>query len=167
MNCVSAFRLTDSASSYPRAMPRGYERGQTAVHLMNYHFAWCPKYRRKILVGKIAERLDTLIHEKATQLGCEILNLSIAADHAQFFIQAYPLLSPNRIVAQIKGYSSMVLMQEFPELLRMQTRSYFVLTASINPHDRGALTGTPEQFHVSGSTRFNKSPTTTESESRK
>jgi len=137
MNCVSAFKLTDSASLYIRCtsivtMPRGYQRGQTAVHLMNYHFAWCPKYRRKILVGKLAERLDTLIREKASQLGCKILNLSIAPDHVHMFVQAYPLLSPNRIIAQIKGYSSRLLRKEFPELLKMPTlwtRSYFVSTA--------------------------------------
>ena len=48
------------------------------------------------------------------------------------FIQAYPLLSPNRIIAQIKGFSSRKLRKEFPELLKMQTlwtRSYFVSTA--------------------------------------
>ncbi len=106
--------------------------GQTAVHLMNYHFAWCPKYRRKVLVGKIAQRLETLIREKTAQLNCEVLNLSIAADHVHLFIQAYPLLSPNRIIAQIKGYTSRVLRREFPELLKIPTlwtRSYFVSTA--------------------------------------
>jgi putative transposase len=113
-------------------MPRGYERAQTAVHLMNYHFAWCPKYQRKIFTGKIAQRLEMLIREKAAQLGCEILNLSIASDHVHMFIQAYPLLSPNRIIAQIKGYTSRLLRREFPELLKMPTlwtRSYFVSTA--------------------------------------
>jgi putative transposase len=42
------------------------------------------------------------------------------------------LLSPDRIVAQIKGYSLRVLGEEFPDLLKMPTlwtRSYFISTA--------------------------------------
>lgn len=85
-----------------------------------------------ILTGKIAVRLEALIREKAAELSCKILNLSIAADHVHMFIQGYPLLSPNRIIAEIKGYSSRMLRKEFPELLKMPTlwtRSYFVSTA--------------------------------------
>lgn len=76
--------------------------------------------------------MDALIREKASHLECKILNLSIAPDHVHLFVQAYPLLSPNRIIAQVKGYTSRMLRKEFPELLKMPTlwtRSYFVSTA--------------------------------------
>jgi REP element-mobilizing transposase RayT len=33
------------------AMPRGYEKGEAAVHLMNYHFTCSAKDRRRILVA--------------------------------------------------------------------------------------------------------------------
>ena len=53
-------------------------------------------------------------------------------DHVHIFIQANPLLAPNTIVGMLKGYSSKVLRQEFPELRsRLPTlwsRSYFVST---------------------------------------
>ena len=76
--------------------------------------------------------MEALIRQKAAQLECKILNLWIAPDHVHLFVQAYPLLSPNRIIAQIKGYTSRTLRKEFPELLKMPTlwtRSYFVSTA--------------------------------------
>lgn len=76
--------------------------------------------------------MEALVQEKAAQLNCKILNLSIAPDHVHMFIQAYPLLSPNRIIAQIKGFSSRMLRKEFPDLLKLPTlwtRSYFVSTA--------------------------------------
>jgi len=113
-------------------MPRGYQKTATTVHLMNYHFAWCPKYRRKLLTGKLAERLEQLIHEKARQLGCGVIQLRIMPDHVHLFVEGNPKLSPNRIIGEIKGYTSRVLRQEFLELLRMPTlwtRSYFVSTA--------------------------------------
>jgi putative transposase len=42
-------------------MPRGYSSSETSVHQMAYHFVWCPKYRRKVLEDKIAERLRQLL----------------------------------------------------------------------------------------------------------
>jgi putative transposase len=53
-------------------------------------------------------------------------------DHVHIFIEAPPILSPNHIVAALKGYSSRSLRCEFPELRsRLPTlwsRSYFVST---------------------------------------
>ncbi len=137
MNCVPTFRWVDSAILYTvfsstKHMPHGYQNTETTVRFMNYHFVWCPKYRRKVLINRVAQRLEDLIHEKAAQLGCRIVKLSIAPDHVHLFIQGTPLLSPNRIIGEIKGYSSRLLRKEFPELLKMPTlwtRSYFVSTA--------------------------------------
>ena len=44
-------------------MPKGYNASETSVHFMGYHFVWCPKYRRKVLVGKVEQRLKELIKE--------------------------------------------------------------------------------------------------------
>lgn len=113
-------------------MPKGYITSQTCVHFMNYHFAWCPKYRRPVLLGRIKERLEELIKEKAEKLGCKIITLSIGEDHVHLFIQANPKLSPNTIIGQVKGYTSRLLREEFPELRSrlptLWTRSYFVST---------------------------------------
>jgi putative transposase len=113
-------------------MPKGYLRSETSIHQMTYHFVWCPKYRRKVLESRIADRLCSLLKAKAGELGCNVLSLEIMPDHVHLFIQAQPTISPNRIVAALKGYSSRVLRSEFPELRsRLPTlwsRSYFVST---------------------------------------
>jgi putative transposase len=113
-------------------MPRGYLSSQTTVHFMNYHFVWCPKYRRKVIIARIEKRLKELIKEKARELGCEIIELETMPDHIHLFIQAPPTIAPNRIIAGIKGYTSKILRQEFPELKSrlptLWTRSYFVST---------------------------------------
>ena len=114
-------------------MVHGYNRSITSVHKMNYHFVWCPKYRRKVLNGDIKKRLIWLIREKAKELGCEVIELVVNPDHVHLFIQGNPTLSANRIVGEIKGYSSRILRKEFPELRSrlptLWTRSYFVSTA--------------------------------------
>lgn len=113
-------------------MPKGYISSQTSVHFMGYHFVWCPKYRRKVLVGQVETRLDRLIRQKAEQLQCKIIALEIQPDHVHLFIQGNPKISPNSLIGQIKGYTSRMLREEFKELKTklptLWTRSYFVST---------------------------------------
>lgn len=114
-------------------MPKGYLSSQTSIYFLNYHFVWCPKYRRKVLVGAIVKRLDELIRLKCQELKCEVLALSIQSDHVHLFVKASsPQLAPNRIIGAVKGYTSRLMRQEFPELRSklptLWTRSYFVST---------------------------------------
>lgn len=113
-------------------MPKGYISSNTSVHFINYHFVWCPKYRRKVLRGKIKIRLEELIKEKISEMNCKIISLSISEDHVHLFVQANPTLSPNKVIGQVKGYTSRILRQEFKELRSriptLWTRSYFSST---------------------------------------
>ena len=113
-------------------MAKGYDSSQTSVHFMGYHFVWCPKYRRKVLSAPIQTRLRQLVEEKAAQLGCKVIALEMMLDHVHLFIRAQPKLAPNHVIAQVKGFTSRVLRQEFPELRArlptLWTRSYFVST---------------------------------------
>ncbi|MDS0300269.1 IS200/IS605 family transposase [Halogeometricum sp. S1BR25-6] len=111
-------------------MPRGYSRERTSVHNLHYHFIWCPKYRKSVLEGEVADRLEELVSEKADELGLEILRLAIQPDHVHLFITGDPTLAPNKIMQQVKGYSSRHLRDEFDfGLPSMWTRSYFVSSA--------------------------------------
>ena len=114
-------------------MPRGYSHENTCIHLMNYHFVFCPKYRKRILTDKVKTRLEELIVEKTKELGCEIIELQVMPDHVHLFLAAIPILSPNKIIGQIKGYSSKKIREEFNAIKRslpsLWTRSYFVSTA--------------------------------------
>ncbi|MCJ7470320.1 IS200/IS605 family transposase [Candidatus Bathyarchaeota archaeon] len=113
-------------------MPKGYLSSQTSIYFLNYHFVWCPKYRRKVLVGAIPKRLEELIRMKCQQLDCEVLALTIQPDHLHLFVKASPKIAPNRIVGEVKGYTSRMMRQEFPQLRSklptLWTRSYFVST---------------------------------------
>ena len=104
----------------------------TSVFLSNYHVIFCPKRRRKVLVGPVRERLIALIHETATAIDCTVLAPEVMPDHVHLFLSCPPNIAPDQIMFRIKGYSSRVLRQEFPHLLKMPsmwTRSYFVSTA--------------------------------------
>jgi putative transposase len=111
---------------------QGYRHKTTSVSLINYHFVWCPKYRRQILKGAIKRRLEMLISEVTAALDCEILALEVMDDHVHLFLRCPPTLAPCQMVFRVKGRSSRRLRQEFPSLRRLLTlwtRSYFVGTA--------------------------------------
>jgi len=46
------------------------------------------------------------IEEKADELALDILRLAIQPDHVHLFIIGDPKLSPNKIIQQVKGYTS-------------------------------------------------------------
>jgi len=111
---------------------QAYRHKQTSVFLLNYHIIFCPKRRRKILVGAVKERLEQLLRETCAEIDCEILALEIMPDHLHLFVSTVPQMAPNQITARLKGKSSRILRQEFPFLLKMPslwTRSSFFSTA--------------------------------------
>lgn len=109
-----------------------YERTVGAVHSLGYHVVWCPKYRRNVLVGEVANRLRELIAEIAAERGWAVEALELMPDHVHLFVRCPPDTSPARIAHQFKGRTSRVLRQEFPALKsRLPTlwsKSYFVAT---------------------------------------
>lgn len=122
----------DSIVSFIHTVNMNYQHEQHTVHLIVYHIIWCPKWRRRILVGKIAERLEQIIHEVADENAWQVLSLSIQPDHVHLFLRANPYTLPTDIARLIKGRSSPVLREEFPYLMKMPslwTRSTFYSTA--------------------------------------
>ena len=109
-----------------------YRRNAGSSYSLKYHFVWCPKYRRKVLVGEIADELRSLLYQKALDLDVTIEALEIMPDHVQLFIQSDPTEAPQRLANQFKGYTSRLLRQKFPQLRSrlpsLWSRSYYVGT---------------------------------------
>lgn len=106
-----------------------WTHSNTTIFNIAYHIIWCPKYRRKILVNEVEDRLKTLLVEKAKEIGCEISIQEVMPDHVHIFIKTKPTLAPHYIVQQLKGYTSRILRKEFPKLKSriptLWTRSYY------------------------------------------
>ena len=111
-------------------MPERYRRNAGSVYNLHLHIVWCPKYRKCILVGPVAVRLEQLLREKATALGAEVEGLEVMPDHVHMFVSVPPTDAPQHFANQFKGYTSRVLRQEFPHLRRtlpcLWSRSYYV-----------------------------------------
>ena len=63
-----------------------YKRKNTSVSLINYHFVFCPKRRKRVLVNEVSRKLEEIIYQKAKKLECDVLALEIMPDHVHLFI---------------------------------------------------------------------------------
>ena len=52
-----------------------YKTNNNIVYSCKYHIVWCPKYRRKVLVGEVETRLKELVIEIANELRVEIIEM--------------------------------------------------------------------------------------------
>lgn len=109
-----------------------YQRDEHKVHLIVYHLIWCPRRRKAVLTGTIAERCKQVIEEKCSEKGWIILTLAIQPDHIHLFVRVWPSDSASEVLKEVKGVTSFHLRKEFPILLKlpsMWTRSFFASTA--------------------------------------
>lgn len=102
-----------------------------------FHVVWCPKYRRRVLGGRIEERLKDLIGEVVDEKGAWLVEMEVMPDHVHLLVEVDPQYGVHRLVKAIKGRTSRVLREEFPhlrsQLPTLWTNSYFVATVGGAP----------------------------------
>ena len=114
-------------------MMNEYKHTKTTVSLIHYHFVFCPRYRRKIFnIPGLEESFKKHTRKACEEYGIGILAMECQTDHVHLFVSVLPTLSIPETMRLIKGATSHVLREEFPQLRAMPslwTRSYFVSTA--------------------------------------
>ncbi len=102
-----------------------------------YHVVWCPKYRRKVIGGRMEVRLKEIISEVITEKGAWLVEMETMPDHVHLLVEVDPQFGVHKLVKAIKGRSSRVLREEFPwlksKLPSLWTNSYFVATVGGAP----------------------------------
>ena len=102
-----------------------------------YHVVWCPKYRRKVLVNGVDERLKSLVQEICGERDFDLIEMEVMPDHVHLLIEVDPQFGIHRAVKLIKGTTSRILRQEFPclrsRIPSLWTNSYFVSTVGGAP----------------------------------
>lgn len=128
-------QLICGSTVYSQRVREHWTNNGAKYHLL-VHVVWCPKYRRKVLTGEVAERLQQIMHEVADKNGWQINALEIVPDHVHVLVQHPPDHSAHFIANQFKGISSRVLRQEF-QILRSRlptlwSRSYFASSVGMD-----------------------------------
>ncbi|WP_059106224.1 IS200/IS605 family transposase [Shouchella shacheensis] len=110
-----------------------YRSTKTTVSFINYHFVFCPRYRRKLFQRQdVEEKFKSLVKDICSSLDIEVMAIECDKDHTHLFLNVLPNRSPADVMAKIKGITSRKLREEFSHLQHLPslwTRSYFVSTA--------------------------------------
>lgn len=115
----------------------GYKSNRYVLYACKYHVVFCPKYRRKMSVHGVDKRLKQILDQVAKELGCDVRELEIMPDHEHILCEVDPQFGVHKFVKRVKGLSSRLLRQEFPQLKSrlptLWTHSYFISTVGGAP----------------------------------
>jgi putative transposase len=98
------------------------------VSSLGLHLVWCPKYRRRILGGRVAPRFDELLEQIAVENTWQVVAKEVMPDHVHLFVRVRPTDAPAEVVGRFEGRTARVLRQKFPWLAETRvlwSRSYF------------------------------------------
>lgn len=122
----------------------------------NYHIVFVPKYRKKVLYGKIREFLARQFHELANQKGCKIIKGNMVQDHVHMLISIPPKYSVAEIIGYIKGKSAIAVARQFGGRQRnfngerLWARGYAVSTVGFDKEKVLAYVKNQEQLDSQG-----------------
>ena len=91
-------------------------KGSHTQYDIKYHIVWITKYRYKVLNGKIAYRLRELLRQGCEARRITIIKGSISKEHVHMLVSCPPNISVSDMMQYLKGRSSKILQEEFPEL---------------------------------------------------
>lgn len=100
-------------------------RTSHAVYEAQYHLVWCPKYRKRILIGDVAKRVKELFEKIAELFDFEIDRCEVSEDHVHILLCFPPRYSVSRVVGILKSISGSRIFQEFPKVKKKLWGGYF------------------------------------------
>lgn len=93
-----------------------YRKSSHTVSRMSAHIVWVTKYRYHVLKGDVQQRCRDLLVQICNSENVQILKGVVSKDHVHMHVEYPPSLSMSNLVRRLKGRTSRLLQEEFPEL---------------------------------------------------
>ena len=84
----------------------------------HYHIVWVPKYRFRILGGRVGEEVGRCIRSFAERQQAEVTELNVQIDHVHLLVMIPPKVSVSDFVGIVKGRTAIRVFNKFKELKR-------------------------------------------------
>lgn len=103
-----------------------------------YHIVFAPKFRRKVIYGKIRADIGHILSELCKRKGIEIIEAEACPDHIHMFVRIPPKYSVSEIMGYLKGKSSLMIFERHANLKykygnrHFWCRGYYVDTVGKN-----------------------------------
>ena len=90
-----------------------------------YHIVFIPKYRQKVIYGKLRSRVGTILRELCSQKGVELLEGKAMSDHIHLCLSIPPKYSVSHVVGFLKGKSAIRIHRELLGKRRMSNLHFW------------------------------------------
>ena len=81
-----------------------------------YHIVFVPKYRRRVIYGKIKVDIGKILRKLCEQKGVEIIEANLCPDHIHMLVSIPPKISVSSFVGYLKGKSSLMIFDQHANL---------------------------------------------------
>ena len=109
-----------------------------STYRCQYHIVFAPKYRRKVIYGKLKTDIGQILRKLYEEKKVEILEAEVCPDHVHMLVEIPPKISVAGFVGYLKGKSSLIIHQRHGNLKykygnrSFWCRGYYVDTAGKN-----------------------------------
>ena len=97
-----------------------------------YHVVFIPKYRRKVLYGKVRRQIGMMFRELCRQKGIDLLEGHLMPDHVHMVLRIPPKYSVSHTIGFLKGKSAVRIHRELLRERRMTGLSFWAKGYSVS-----------------------------------
>jgi putative transposase len=99
-------------------MKTQYHKKSHSKHLIKLHFVIAVKYRKSILVGKLSDDIQQIIHECCTEKSIVIDAMESDKDHLHILVDIPPTLSAFDVIHRIKQITTFKIYKTYRQFLK-------------------------------------------------
>ena len=92
-----------------------------------YHIVFIPKYRRKVIYGKLKADIREILRTLCRYKKVEIIEGAVCVDHVHLCVSIPPKLAISEFMGYLKGKSALMIYDRHPELGNKIERDFWAL----------------------------------------
>ena len=90
-----------------------------------YHIVFIPKYRKKVMYGKVREDMREILRTLCNYKKVEIISGAVCSDHIHICVSIPPKISVSEFVGYLKGKSALMIHDKHPEFANKWNREFW------------------------------------------
>ena len=87
-----------------------------STYRCEYHIVFAPKYRRKVIYGKLKRDIGEILRKLCDEKKVEIIEAEACADHIHMLVSIPPYLSVSQFVGFLKSKSALMIFDRHANL---------------------------------------------------
>ncbi len=103
-----------------------------------YHIVFSPKYRRKIIYGKLKQDIGIILRKLCERKEVEIIEANACVDHIHMLVRIPPKIAVSSFMGYLKGKSTLMIFEKHATLKYRHSnrtfwcKGYYVSTVGLN-----------------------------------